>query len=215
MYEGFTSAYERRELSFDETYYDLCKELSALPLREKAMGALRPILAMLEGALGGTVSLAGTRFVVRSSLGEFQAHMVAEGMRKIASVAYLIKNGALTTQTILFWDEPEANLNPKLVTLVAEILRQLAGRGVQVFLATHDYLLAREISMASEYRTPPRFDLRFFSFHRESEADPVQIEASPTFSGLSHNPIFEEYSAHYEREQALFYAPEPPIEGRS
>lgn len=215
MYEGFTSAYERRELSFDETYYDLCKELSALPLREKSIGPLRPILAALEAALGGSVSLSGTRFVVRSPIGDVEAHMVAEGMRKIASVAYLIRNGALTDQTILFWDEPEANLNPKLVTVVANVLRQLASLGVQVFLATHDYLLARELSLASEYHTAPDVEVRFFSFHRENEVDPVQIEGSATFTGLSHNPILEEYAAHYEREQALFYSPEQPNKERT
>jgi hypothetical protein len=30
-YEGFIAAYQARELSFDETYYDLCVALSAAP----------------------------------------------------------------------------------------------------------------------------------------------------------------------------------------
>src|SRR5262249_3163109 len=156
-----TSAYERRELSFDETYYDLCKELSALPLREKAIGSLRPVLDTLERALGGTVKLAGTRFYVRSAVGAVSAHLVAEGMRNIARLAYLLRNGALNEQTILFWDEPEANLNPKLVTVVAGVLRHLASLGVQTFIATHDYLLVRELSMAAEYQTAPRVPMRF------------------------------------------------------
>ena len=208
MYEGFTSAYERRELSFDETYYDLCKELSALPLRERAIGKLRPILDTLEATTGGTVSLAGTRFVVRSAIGEVAAHLVAEGVRKLASVAYLVRNGALTEQSILLWDEPEANLNPTLVTVVAATLRQVASLGVQVFLATHDYLLARELSLGAEYGIPPSADVRFFSFHRESDEAPVQIVSAPTFMALEHNSILDEFKAHYEREQSLFYAPE-------
>lgn len=207
MYEGFTSAYERRELSFDETYYDLCKELSASPLREKAIGVFRAPLDALEALIGGTVRIAGTRFIVRSAIGEVEAHMVAEGMRKLASLAYLLRNGALSEQTILFWDEPEANLNPRLVTAVAGVLRQLASLGIQVFIATHDYLLARELSLASEYKTAPEVPIRFFSFHRSSEADPVEVESAETFAALAHNPILDEYRAHYEREQALFYAP--------
>ena len=33
IYDGFIAAYDRRELSFDETYYDLCVALSGKPLK--------------------------------------------------------------------------------------------------------------------------------------------------------------------------------------
>ena len=53
MYEGFVSAYEDRELSFDETYNDLCKSLSASPLKGEAKSKIRQLLASLEEILGG------------------------------------------------------------------------------------------------------------------------------------------------------------------
>lgn len=208
MYEGFASAYERRELSFDETYYDLCRELNALPLREKALGAFRDPLRTLEDAIGGTVAIAGTRFIVQSNIGDVEAHMVAEGMRKLASLAYLLRNGAVGEQTVLFWDEPEANLNPALVTVVAGVLRHLASLGVQIFIATHDYLLSRELSLAAEYGTTPQVDIRFHAFHRVGDEGAVEIESATTFAGLNHNPILDEFRAHHGREQALFYAPD-------
>lgn len=40
------------------------------------------------------------------------------------------------------WDEPEANLNPELYPLVAEILLELQENGVQIFLATHSYKIS-------------------------------------------------------------------------
>lgn len=45
MYEGFIAAYEQRELSFDETYFDLCKALTGKPLlgpRGKEVAKLVP-----------------------------------------------------------------------------------------------------------------------------------------------------------------------------
>jgi AAA15 family ATPase/GTPase len=106
----------------------------------------------------------------------------------------------------LFWDEPEANLNPRLVTLIAEILRRLANGGVQVFLATHDYLLSSELSLAAEYpeQSPAHLncDIRFFCAYRAE--DGVRIESSATLPQLRENPILKEFAAHYDREQLLF-----------
>ncbi|WP_281258757.1 hypothetical protein [Avibacterium endocarditidis] len=39
--------------------------------------------------------------------------LVAEGLRKLAMVARLVATGTLLDKGCLFWDEPEANLNPK------------------------------------------------------------------------------------------------------
>ena len=57
----------------------------------------------------------------------------------------LIQNGTLNNGSILFWDEPETNLNPKLFGPVMNILLELQRDGVQVFLATHDYLILEEL----------------------------------------------------------------------
>ena len=106
---------------------------------------------------------------------------------------------------MLFWDEPEANLNPKLITRIAETLRILADRGVQVFVATHDYLLSHELSLAVEYQTKPKVPTRFFAFQRD-DSGPVSVQAGDTLADLEHNPILEEFAAHYDRERELFSA---------
>ena len=49
----------------------------------------------------------------------------AEGLRKLGLLWKLIRNGLLEKGAILLWDEPEANLNPELYPLVAEILLEL------------------------------------------------------------------------------------------
>ncbi len=52
-------------------------------------------------------------------------------------IARLIATGSLLDKGALFWDEPEANLNPKLVKLVARAILNISQSGIQVFIATH------------------------------------------------------------------------------
>ena len=205
MYEGFTHAYENRELSFDRTYHDLCVLLSAKPLRGPQKRHADRLLAPLKAVLGGEVILSGGRFYVRSGRGRLEAHLLAEGHRKIAALAHLVANGSIKKNGVLLWDEPEANLNPRLITEVASILRSLASEGVQIFVATHDYLLSHELSLAAEYKTAPKVDMRFFGFYRSRPNRPVEVQSAPTLAQLDKNPILDEFAAHYERELSLFH----------
>ena len=70
--------------------------------------------------------------------------LVAEGHRKFAMLARLIATGALLDKGYLFWDEPETNLNPKLIKEVASTILHLCRSGIQVFAATHSLFLLRE-----------------------------------------------------------------------
>lgn len=211
LFEGFIAAYQNRELSIDETYYDLCVALGASRLRGKAAEEAASLLADLGDVLGGDIELKGGRFALRpvGSSREVEAHLLAEGQRKLASLVQLIRNGSLTRDTILFWDEPEASLNPKLTEKVVQVLLRLAAQGVQIFLATHDYLIAHKLSLAAEHGTNPGAELRFFSFSRQDEADPtspVTVQQGATLADLEHDPILEEYLAFAAREEALLAA---------
>ncbi len=201
IYPGFTASYEKRELAFDQTYYDICKALSAAPLKTKHVVLSRLKIA-LEDLLQGTVLQKGDRFYVRNTKGDrsFEAHLLAEGHRKIAALVHLINNGSIDKDTVLFWDEPEANMNPRLIKHIAILLRELAKVGVQIFVATHDYLLCGELSLAAEYKMTPRVPIRFFAMCREDE-DPVQIQCGETLADLQDNPILDEFAEHYQREQ--------------
>jgi energy-coupling factor transporter ATP-binding protein EcfA2 len=204
MYEGFVAAYESRELSFDETYFDLCVAMSARPLRSEHASELKALLGPLEEILGGRVELVGNRFYVGSGKDRTEAHLLAEGMRKIAVLAHLIRNGSLASNSVLFWDEPESNLNPYLITQVAKTIRKLAGAGTQIVIATHDYLLAHELSLLAEYPSEPPIETRFFSFFHAADGS-VSVEAASTLVGIDHNQILEEYASFHEREQELFH----------
>lgn len=205
MYEGFVAAYQQRELSFDETYFDTAVALSAAALRGPRPGELRRVVERLEKELGGKIRLQGPRFYLKSSRGgKLEAHLLAEGLRKVASIVHLIANGALRQGGILIWDEPEANLHPRLAEVVVECLGALAEGGVQVVVATHDYLIADAISRWSEYRDVVNrtADVRFFQLRRD-KGDAIQVDEADTFVDLPQNPLLDAFLDHHDREQQL------------
>ncbi len=207
MYEGFVAAYEGRELAFDETYYDICKLLSATPLRGERAERAQALLEPLREVLGGEVSNTDGRFYLKQGVVDLEAHLVAEGLRKIASLYHLINTGALTRDSILFWDEPEASLNPRLVEYVVQFLVGLVGGGVQVILASHDYLLTHRLSVLAEYgKLPKDTQMRFFSLLRPGgPASPVEVEHGDTLAALAHNPILDEFARFHEDEEQLAF----------
>lgn len=205
MYEGFVAAYNNRELSFDETYFDTAVALSAAALRGPRPGPLRKVTESLEQEMGGKVRLEGPRFYLRAQGGgRLEAHLLAEGLRKVASVVHLIANGALRQGGLLIWDEPEANLHPKLAEVVVACLLALAEGGVQILVATHDYLVADAISRASEYRKVlgTNATVRFFQLLRDDGA-PAEAQRAETFADLPHNPLLQAFLDHHDLEQAL------------
>lgn len=213
QYEGFVSTYENRELSFDETYYDLCVALGATTLRGPAAREADVLLSELGDVLGGDIELRDGRFVLvqRGSGRLIEAHLMSEGMRKIASLVRLVRNGSIRRDSILFWDEPESSLNPRLAEKVLQFLVRLARHGVQIFLATHDYLIAHKLSLMAERKLEPGVSFRFLSFWRDEAAGPdapVQVEQGDTLTELQHDAILEEYLAFAAREVAAAAGPE-------
>lgn len=150
FFEGFISLYETHELAFDETFRDLALNLSSPRLKERPEFVAN-LLKMLGDAIGGEVVLEGGRFYTLSGKKRQrrEINLLAEGLRKLATITQLLSNGSLQTGGTLFWDEPEANMNPRLIKMVAKTLFQLARNGIQVILATHSLFLLRELEILS------------------------------------------------------------------
>ncbi|MCA9998643.1 MAG: AAA family ATPase [Anaerolineales bacterium] len=207
IYPGFLSAYQLREIPYDETYFDLALSLNAAPLRENKYHSVKHLGQPLENILGGDnkVSLENDHFFIdMSDAGKLEANLVAEGYRKLATLVHLIRNGSLTPNTILLWDEPEANLNPKLMVAVADFLINFANAGGQVFVATHDYLFTQELSLRSEYKQTKK-EIKFFSLFRDPDYEGVQVETGNMLHEIDHNPILDAHLHHIDREDQLLY----------
>lgn len=177
IYPGFVSLYENHYLEFEETYRDACILLGAPALRGPRMQGIAELLKPIEEVMGGSVVLDNNgRFYLNiPGQGKMEMNLVAEGLRKLAMVARLIATGTLQHKGYLFWDEPETNLNPKLIKLVARVILNLAARGIQIFVATHSLFLLRELVIGIESRqTRVRFPVRYFGL--ASSEDGVNVE---------------------------------------
>jgi len=134
FYKGFRILYEERYLEFDKTYYELARVLEK-PLQKQ--NQLSDIAEKMEKILNAKVKIIDGRFYLIKENKRYEMHLVAEGYRKIALLYYLLSNSALDNKSILFWDEPEANMHPKLIDDIVQFLVILANKGMQIFISTH------------------------------------------------------------------------------
>jgi energy-coupling factor transporter ATP-binding protein EcfA2 len=175
IYPNFVSLYETSHLPFEETWRDTCVLLGAPLARGPRERGIRELLRPLESAMGGTVELTSTGgFYLNVNQVNMEMHLVAEGLRKLAMIARLIATGSLVDKGFLFWDEPEANLNPKITKLIAPTILRLCQSGIQVFVASHSLFFIREIDILlrkGEFEGAPA---RFFGLHRDADAVSVQ-----------------------------------------
>lgn len=202
IFPGFVSVYENHYLAFEETWRDTCIHLGALALKgpreRKAAAMLKPI----ETALGGNVVLDNNgRFYLNiPGNGIMEMPLVSEGYRKLAMLARLIANGVIQDQGYLFWDEPEANLNPRLIRLAAQVIHSLCSNGVQVFIATHSFFLLKELDMLTKQQP---IQQRYISLSRQDDEKEVAVEQESQLAGLKNIVALDEELAQYDREMAI------------
>ena len=181
---GFRSLYAAREIHFEETYQDILDRAYLPSLRNPAEYVPASVTTRLEAELGGRVTIHGEEFFLSGEEGEIEFTLLAEGLRKLGLLWLLILNGSLRPGAVLFWDEPETNLNPKLYGVVIEVLLELQRLGVQIFLATHDYVILKELDLQA--REGDR--VAFHSLYRSGRW--VRLRATPqtSFSKSTRTP---------------------------
>ena len=119
--------------------------------------------------------------------------MLAEGLCKIGLLWLLIRNGELSERSVLFWDEPEANLNPKLFGVVVKVLLELQRMGVQIFIATH-YAILKKLDLQGKEEDK-------IIFHSLYRADgEIACRTVHTYLDIHPNAIAEAFDDLYDRE---------------
>ena len=135
-------------------------------------------------------------FCVGSELGDIEFTLLAEGMRKLGLLWLLIRNGSLRKGSVLFWDEPETNLNPKMYGVVIEVLLELQRSGVQIFLATHDYGILKEL----ELRMREGDEVEFHSLYHDEDTGEIACNSSRRYLDIHPNAIEEAFEGIYDRQ---------------
>lgn len=150
IYPHYLSLRREFQLPYDSTYDDTIAKLGLPPRNNKSEQAIE-IIQTLENAIDGKVFLKNEKFYYHPNnmpvSMNWEIDMVAEGWRKLGMILQLLQDGSLREGTVLLWDEPEANLNPQLIRLVAWIILLLSQMDIQIFLTTHSLFLVYELEM--------------------------------------------------------------------
>lgn len=201
----FLNLYDNYHLEFEETWRDTVSLLGAPSVKGPRENRAAQLLKPLEEELGGKVEMDASsgRFYLRvTGEGRMEMPLVAEGLRKFAMLARLINTGVLLDKGYLFWDEPETNLNPKLIKTLARCIVELSAQGIQVFIATHSLFLLREFEILLDRRGEDEpVSARYFGLSVENEV--ITLRQSDDVNGVGPITSLEESLAQSDRYMEL------------
>jgi predicted ATP-dependent endonuclease of OLD family len=193
------SANEKNNVDFDDTYIDIIHSAKVNISRGPDTKSKQPLLNRLENMLDGKVYFdpAKDQFYItgRAEKSKLEFNLVAEGIRKIALLWQLVKNGTLEKGSILFWDEPETNINPRNIPFIVDMLLELQERGVQIFISTHDYTLSKCFDIKARENSV----LTFHSLYKTTDQG-VRCESSEKFKNIEKNDIRDAFIQLYHDE---------------
>ena len=162
---------------FDDTYLDLARALQILPGKDHMDAAVRDFFtneevptkgcgswdfhsatARLNEAIDGEIKFDESTnqwYFERLELYQknrerYAIGATAEGIKKIAVLDVLLKNGYLNENSIIFIDEPESTLHPELISKFMDIIAILAKHGIQFFLASHSYFVIKKLFLIAQ-----------------------------------------------------------------
>lgn len=183
-------------VKFDDTYVDIINSAKVDISMGKNPSSRSAMLKRIEKMTGGQVvyDAAKDEFYLKQGNSKQEFNLVAEGIKKMGLLWLLAKNGTLEKGSVLFWDEPEANINPAFMSIIADIIMELQKNGVQIFVATHNYFLAKYLDI----KKTKDDKISFYSFYKNDNG--VGCEMADGFTLLENNAITKTYLKIYRDE---------------
>ncbi|OJW79594.1 MAG: hypothetical protein BGO69_12760 [Bacteroidetes bacterium 46-16] len=136
---------------FDDTYLDLIKALVVPTQKGNITEELKGVNQKLEDLFEGHIEQGDDDdFIFKKGNAEFQMQLTAEGVKKIGILTTLIRNRQLNANSVLFLDEPETALHPEATRELVEMLMLMAKAGIQVFIATHNYFVLKQMYLCAK-----------------------------------------------------------------
>jgi len=115
-------------------------------------------------------------------------------MRKLGIIQRLMLNASLSPGISgpLIWDEPEANLNPRLMQTLVNILLELSRNGQQIILSTHDYVLLKWFDVLMDKGKDDH--VRYHVLYRDTRSKEIKVESTDDYLSISPNAIADTFS---------------------
>ncbi len=185
---------------FDDTYLDLIKALSLPTVSGNVKLELAKLNPRLANVLDGNIEQnADNDFIFKRGNTEFSMSLTAEGIKKIGIFTTLIRNRQLNASSVLFLDEPETTLHPQAIRELVEMLVLMAKSGIQIFLATHSYVVLKQFSICVRREN---ISANFYALRRE-KGSPIQYEQYDLALGFPANSLSDEAMKMADEEIAL------------
>ncbi len=196
---GLETVCEEGRLIFEGVYCDLAKKLNQALVKGRYDDIITELLKRLDIEFLNRIYRKDKEFFLYlKGLGQLESKLVAEGYRKLITLIYLIKVGEFEKSKYLFWDEPEANLNPSVTEKLVDIWLFLSKElNTQIFIATHDYFILKYLDLK---RKQESIRVKFFGLDLHWEDFSVSINPSDEFYGIKPNPILDEFKRLYLKE---------------
>ena len=193
----FNSRDQYRLFGFDDTYYDLAKALMPTTSQGRLLHEFKRSRDQLENLLGGKVDQDKKtgHWQFKKGNQRFPIEMTAEGIKKIAILDRLIGNRYIGKKSIIFVDEPEAALHPSAISTFMDIIVQLAGCGIQFFLASHSYFVVKKLYLIAQEKNMP---IPVALVNKESEYIYTDL-----LQGMPDNTIIDESINLYKQKMKL------------
>ena len=154
--KGLLTFIEQKQTGFGAVYRDVLIRAQDTPTKKQSE-MQKNIGLKISDIIGGEVKWDkndGSFYTIKTNGDRIPFSNEASGFKKFGFLGLLITCGQLEKGSVLYWDEPENSLNPELVPILVEILLELAKNGVQIFIATHDYNLARYFDVREDKTVP-------------------------------------------------------------
>jgi len=193
LFEGFSSLYLKRELTIDETYFDICQAIETPKLKDAPIKQTSDLLEMIRRICNGEFLLVKQKkFYYKPTKGKMlEVELAAEGFRKLGILQRLIENGHILPGATgpLFWDEPESNLNPTLMKQLVIISLEMSREGQQIFLATHDYVVLKWLALLKNKDE----QILFHALYRNDDNE-IGLSTTDDYLKISPNAIDAAYA---------------------
>jgi len=206
-----------RLFDFDDTYFDLVQALLISPPDDLLLAAEREFFtettapekgagswdfqvatSRLNGLMGGGLIFDSSDWYFEEQSfdkkSKYPIRIAAEGIRKVAALDRLLRNGYLTENSIVFIDEPESNLHPEAISDFLDVIAILAKHGIQFFIASHSYFVVKKLFLIAQQQ---KLSIPVLSYENESWSHSNLLHDFPD------NPIIDESTRLFKEEVNL------------
>jgi ABC-type ATPase involved in cell division len=194
--KGLLTFIEQKQTGFSQIYKNVLINAQDIPTRVQSE-TQQKVGKMIADIIGGEVHWdkgEGSFYTLRTDGVRIPFASEASGYKKLGFLGLLVASGQLEKGAVLLWDEPENSLNPELMPVLVDILLELQRGGVQIFIATHNEILASYFAVNRQEGDK----MMFHSLYKEGEH--IEVNSNDRFDLLEPNKLTEEPVKLYEKE---------------